>query len=101
MEIPRQPKAHLIQPLHVVRFYPVPGDGGVPSVAREIVDKRLQKLSELPLRVLNVDVGAPDNEVSLRGCLACSPGNRRWIPALYEIEQMNCINLTPNELYSI
>lgn len=65
--------AHLIQTLHVVRFNPVLGNRGIPSISREIVNEILEKLSKLFLCVLNIDVCAPDNEVGLRGCLANYP----------------------------
>ena len=69
-------ETHLVQPLHVVRLHPVPGNRGIPSVAREIVNEGLEEFSELSFGLLNVDISTPDNKVSLRGCLTRSPSNR-------------------------
>ena len=74
--------AHLVQSLQVVKLHAVPGNRGIPFVAREIINKSLEKFSKFSFGFLNVDVGAPDNEVSFRGCLARSPGNRRGISCL-------------------
>ena len=85
IRLPRQHhgnQTHLVETLHVIRFHPVPGNGGIPSVAREVVDKGLEEASKLSFGFLDVNVSAPDNEVCLRGSLARSHGSRGGVSRL-------------------
>lgn len=83
---------HLVQSLHVVWLCPVLGNGGIPTVTREIVDEALQELLESFLGLLNVHVRPPDNEVGLRGCLAGHSRGRRLTSL--QCTSIRCTHLT-------